>query len=294
MGPCQPTPHLIPDDVREYAEALKRGTLSETTLPYGGTPDDVKTMLPYLEAVAAGDEPEALHALANILAASPLRLWHPYTQSTISHLFMLFAKFACLPKAFRDQVNAALDLFVIAWGYGLTGRDVSVRTYYAKRGQTPLLFPALDERDGPFLTPEAVDQRQEARQFAREARQFARYLDDLKTTLARRIRWKELRNDFRDSRPEGQQILVEDTATALRAAFEEFLRTSGQSAGVPPADECRRIARIALSVRSGRNPSETAAYELLPLYPVILGGQCRMVAAKLIKNTLDTLAKYGI
>src|SRR5262249_40744961 len=156
--------------------------------------------------------------------------------------------------------------FVVAWGYGITGRDISVRQSYTKRGQTPQLFPALDDLDGSFLTPEAVEQR-------REARRFGEYVEALKNALADRIRWRELRNDYRESLAEGKKIALETAAETLRKVFLETLRVWNQSVAPPSLDDVRVIARKALTVQRGRNPNDTAAYELLALYPVVISGR---------------------
>lgn len=282
MQDSRQTPSLIPEVVHEYARRLKDGTLSGATFPFGGgDPDDPK-MVPYLEAVAAGGDTEALKTLAGILAGSPLRLWHPYSQATVLHLFWLFSTFSDHPIEFRDRVNTALDDIVSSWGQGITGRKVSVYNPPEKRGQAPWLFPLLDQRDGFFSTPEALAQD-------RAAERFVECVDDLKSRIATRISWRGLRIRYRDEPPAGKEITVGETATAIREVFAEFLTAWKQS---PTSREMNRAAQTALAVRKGRNPNDTAAYELLSLYT--LGGEERRLTPGLIKHTLETLARRGI
>jgi hypothetical protein len=280
------TPRLIPDGVYEYAERLKQKTLSEAQFPSSAyAPDDPK-MVPYLEAVAAGDEPTALQTLAGLLATSPLLLWHPYTQSTVSHLFMLFGQFADQPKAFRDQVNTALNDFVSGWGYGVTGRDVRIRTNYTKRGQTPALFPSLDDRDGAFLRPEAVEQRH-------TAWRFVEFVDALKSRMRSTVRWREFRSRYRDSGSAGKNTVIGDLAGTLRGVFAVVLHEWSPTTELPSVEQAREIAQKSLTVRRG-HPNDMAAYQFVALYPFVIGGSTLSLTPSLIKNTLRTLAKRGI
>jgi len=281
----KPTARLISDGVYEYAERLKQGTLSKATFPFGGyKPDDPK-MLPYLEAVGRGDEPKALQTLTTILTESPFCLWHPYTQSTVLHLFILFSQFMERPKEFRDQVNATLNNFVVGWAFGLTGRVFSVRRSYAKRGRTMSLFPDLDERDGAFLTPEASEQH-------RLAREFVECVKDLKTRLAEAIRWRDLRNQYREASTAGKPVVVEETAEALQSVFVKYLRDWKRLTYPPPSpDETKAIAKKALSGRLGRNPNDDAAYEFLSGYLLTVGDYDMKLTPSLIKNTMSTLSK---
>ena len=76
--------------------------------------------------------------------------------------------------------------------------------------------------------------------------------------------------------------------------FTEVLRDWNQSAAPPSVDETKVIAKRALSAPHGRNPNDTAAYEFLALYPLIVSGHGMKLTPSLIRNSLSTLAKRGI
>jgi hypothetical protein len=88
-------PRLIPDEVRDYAKRWNGG-LSRITFPGSYAADDEK-LIPYLAEVNQGNESQAITSLADALAWSPTRLWHPYAQSQFLHLFRLSVSFQ-IPK----------------------------------------------------------------------------------------------------------------------------------------------------------------------------------------------------
>ena len=245
-------------------------------------------MLPYLKAVGTRDEVEAFNTLARILVAWPFRLWHPYTYSTLQHLSMLLGPFTELPKQSREQVRATLNDLVVAWALGLTGYEFSPRTSYAKRGRTLSLFPALDELRGPSPPPEAWKQ-------LRWASKFVEVIEELKARLAKAVRWRYLRNQYRKASAAYKPFFVEEAAEALQIVFVQYVRDRNQTAWPPPTpEETKAIAKKALSAPLGRNPTDTAAYEFLSLYPLGAGDHDMKLTPSLIRSTLSTLSKRGI
>ena len=137
-------------------------------------------------------------------------------------------------------------------------------------------------------TPEAVEQHQ-------LASKFVRCIEDLKDRLARAVRWRDLRNQYREASTAGKPIVVEEAAETLRSVFVQYLREWNQFAcPAPSPDETKVIAKKALSAPLGRNPNDTAAYEFMSLYPLRVGDHDMKLTPSLIKNTLSTLAKRGI
>jgi len=278
-------PRLIPTGACEYAKRWKAGRLDAVTFPgeYAADADD-EELRPYLAAVAEGKEEEAIGNLAHALACAPTRLWHPYAQSQLLHLF-----FRCLnpdlPGEFRDRANSAIVNLIEAWCIGM-GYVVEVKRTASRRGQTPNLFPLIDEREGLLSTPEATEER-------RAASNFIALYKDLVARL-KRIRWKHHRNEYRAARPAGKSFVIGDAISELKPVLQQLERDHGLPGTLPPVGRLEEMVRQVLAVKKGRNPREQFAYEYLGEFDFVIGGVERPTTPSLIKSTIRTLARRGI
>ncbi len=284
----------MPGSAYEYAERWKQGTLGGATI--NNWPADSKAFLPYLRAASDGDEDGALDALRQVLIFRPERLWHPYVQSQFGHLIH-HGSHPDLPREFRDRANAALVDLVRAWGVGL-GYWITIERSPARRGQTPSLFPLIDEQEGMGSTPEAD------RQFL-AANDFGRLWDDLMHRLEV-IHWREFRNDYRadsdDSREHTLTAVVWDLKPVLqqfRADYDgpgkHFLAYCGLAGAFPPDQALRQMVRTGLEDKTG-HPRETFGHHFLGHFQLVIGGwelmestEPRTMLPSLIKSTLRTL-----
>jgi len=274
---------LIPTGTSKYAKRWKRGRLTAVTFPGGYAADDER-LRPYLEAVAAGKEQEAIGNLAAALAWSPQRLWHPYAQSQFLHLNRWGAH-PDVPRAFRDRANNALVNLIESWCIGM-GYEVEVKRSPSRRGQTPTLFPRIDEREGLHLTAEAVNERH-------AAGNFVRLYNDLVAHL-KKIRWKHHRNEYRAARVAGKSFVIGDVVGELKPVLQQLERDHGLPGTLPPVGRLEAMVQKVLAVKKGRNPREQFAYEYLGESHFVIGGVERRTSPSLIKSTIRTLARRGI
>jgi hypothetical protein len=268
---------LVPEEVYEYAKKRCNGTLPNTLLPSGFRTTDAK-ILPYLDAVAQGDEEGAIGTLAwQVLAPWPDRIHHEYARWQLTHL-QAYGWHYDPPREFCQRADAELQDLVKAWAFGVTGRWIEMKSSHRRRGQTPLLFPYID---GPH----------EAMQI-RAAENFVRLYDDLIAQL-KQVSWKSYRNDYRGARSEGQEALVAEVADELKPALQHF-EHRWRTGELPPDGVLQAMVRKALRVPKGRNPSETFADEYFGRAEFLIEEKVLRASPSLIRSTRRTLAKRGI
>jgi hypothetical protein len=271
---------LIPDGIYVHASNRAKATLSGTEFHAHARPDDVK-MLPFLDAINKGDERRALFQLQAILFWSPSWLGHPYAAWQITHLSGLGTD-GDVPRELRDRANEELVELVKAWVAGL-GYTAKIDRRPSRRGQAPFLFPRLDEREGILRTPEAEEERH-------AARGFLRIHDDLVARL-KAIQWRDVRSQYRQCKPEGKEIVLDEVTELLRPILTAFVtRWWGASDGFS-ADELRAFARAGLLGPKGRNPSEATAYACLGSCEFLIAGTARKASPTLVRSTIRTLRK---
>ena len=170
-------------------------------------------MLPYLDAVAEGDEEKAIRWLAwQVLAAYPNRLAHEYVRWQLDHL-TFHGGHPDTSKEFRQRAAEALENLVMALGFGLTGRWVTFKTIGKRRGQAPALFPLMDDQE-PATESEASRHRM-------AASDFVHFWDDLMTRL-RTVRWKAALNEYRTAQLAGKELAVAELAESLKPILQKF------------------------------------------------------------------------
>jgi hypothetical protein len=277
---------------------LKDGTLAGTTIPVSWQADS-DAFRQYLHVVGSGDEEAALAALRQVVIGRPERLWHPYVQSQFSHLIH-HGSHSDLPRAFRDRANAALVGLIQAWIMGL-GYWAPISRSSSRRGQTPSLFPLIDEREGLHGTPESD-------RHALAASDFCQLWTDLMKHL-KQIPWGAKRDEYREVRQVGKEAVLVELVEELKPILQRFwasyqgpgrhaLAYCGLSGEFPSDDTLHEIAQKALTVPIGRNPRDTIGYEFLGRLKFNIGGwemlnewPPRSASPSLIKSTLATLRK---
>jgi hypothetical protein len=270
---------LVPEEVYEYAKKRRDGTLPKTLLPSGFRTTDAK-ILPYLDAVAQGDEDGAISTLAwQVLAPWPDRIHHEYARWQLTHL-QAYGWHYDPPREFCQRADAALEDLVKTWAFGVTGRWIEMKSSHRRRGQTPLLFPYID---GPH---------EEIRQI-RAAESFVCLYDNLIAQL-KQVSWKSYRNDYRGARSEGQEALVAEVADELKPVLQHFEHRWGRTGELPSDGVLQAMVRKALQVPKGRNPSETFADEYFGRAKFIIEGKVMGASPSLVRSTRRTLAKHGI
>src|SRR5262245_61832769 len=273
------SPRLIPDGVRAYAKWCNGG-LSGITFQ-GRYPADDEKLIPYLTAVDRGKYSLAIKRLAYAMASFPVRLWHPYAQSQVMHLFRCGVN-PDLPRAYRDRANDALVELIESWVAGM-GYLVKIERARRQRGQTPNLFSRIDEREGFLPTPEAMAER-------RAADIFRELYEDLMTRL-KPMSWKAWRTEYRATNSKGQAYVLAEVADGLKPELRKFLRDHKNTADLPTDVALQTMVRTALMVSKGRNPRERFAQEYLGSFDFIVGGTSLRTSPSLIKSTIRTLAK---
>ncbi|MBI4637613.1 MAG: hypothetical protein HY727_14805 [Candidatus Rokubacteria bacterium] len=280
VGP--PNPSLIHPEIREAADKLRRGKLREQMVERRYAAAD-PNVLPFLKAVAEGDEQRALATLRGLLACNPRLLEHPYVFCQFRHLFTVWHP---LHDDLTDRAKVELVNLVRAWARGMTlGWKVTItKPPTGRRGQAPQHFPHLDDRDGWLPTEEADKER-------RDAEEFVRAYKDLKARLSKGVPWKMLRHRYGPSRPGP----LYNAADKIHFIFEDFKRAHNIDA--PPLERkaLTEIARAGLTEPKRRNPADRAARGLvatLPWYNV--KGVALTLTSSGIKSTLETLRKKEI
>jgi len=150
--------------VHAAAERLQQGGLQGQVIDRQFAADE-GPVLRFLETLHESGEYAALTRLARLLRNYPLMLTHPYIWGIIRNLYG-----GTWPSA---EVNKASDEWLIelakAWVEGITfGYQVSISNPgRGHGGQTPALFPHLDDRDGWLPTREASREYSDALEFRR-------------------------------------------------------------------------------------------------------------------------------
>jgi len=245
---------------------------------------------PFLEAVRAdgGDGTAALAKLETMLIGSPFLLVHPYVWQTVRRLFVAWFPGTDLDK----QATEWLHRLVKAWGEGITfGYKVLLESPGPGHGgQTPQLFPNLNNREGWILSDEADRERTDAIKFGGQ-------YHDLMTRLHRAVRWKEKRREYRESLSRENAILplVEEVAEQVGQAFAEFKKHWGLAGDPLCGPDLSRIARDGLKVPKRRDPRHKVACALFATLPwVDIHGNPQRLTAQLVDSTLDTLKRRGL
>ena len=114
-----PELRLISDGIYGIATRFKQGELRKQMLPSGWRADH-PSLTPFLTKVLAGDETEAINALAFHLIGEPTALWHPYAQEQFRHLCAYVWAPRSAPMAFRRACYDALSKLVAAWAQGMS------------------------------------------------------------------------------------------------------------------------------------------------------------------------------
>jgi hypothetical protein len=281
-APSPPSPDLIPPEVRDAALRLKDSQLQGQTIERVYAADD-PNVLPFLEAVAQGNEQRALTTLRGLLAANPRLLEHPYVLAQFQRLFTVWHP---LDDDLTDRAKVELVKLVSAWARGMTvGWKVSItKPVTGRRGQTAQYFPHLDDRDGWLPTEQASRERRDAEAFVSDH-------EELKARLREGVAWKALRSRYSESRP----APVYEVAETIGAIFETFTQERGIERPVLEQKKLAQIARAGLTEPKGRNPSDRVARELIAALPWYTAQDATLkLTPSGIKSTLETLRKKGI
>jgi hypothetical protein len=217
---------------------------------------DEPPILRLLETLPEAGERQALARLARLLRNFPLMLAHPYVWGIIRNLHSGVWLSA---EANQASLEWLIEL-VKGWAEGITcGYQVSITSPGRGRGgQTPQLFPHLDDREGWLPTEEAAKE-------SRDAIQFRRAYDDLMKHLQPCLAWRTLPRDYRErtKRQLSTTLLIREQAEKIRQAFEQF-KQDWKIVHKPLAQEAlQKIVQAGLEVRKGGNPRHTVACELL-------------------------------
>ena len=246
QGTSPSVPSLIPEAVYAAAQRLEQGGLKGEVIESRYAADD-PYVLPFLKAVAKGDEARALTTLANILRVNPRLLEHPYVFRQFRHLFTVWS---ALEPDITDRADEQLIKLIEAWAQGMTlGYEVSItRPGPGKGGMSPTLLPHLFEKEGWIESSRAIDEQRGA------ATLVLLYLS-LMERLHHACRWRVLSRASREpenaTREGFLHVLEEEQAAeGVRETFVHFKRDLGFSdqAALLPVPTVREILFRSFSV----------------------------------------------
>jgi hypothetical protein len=242
--------------------------------------------------VTDADETKALHTLERLLLRKPNLLAHPYVWDVFRHLYGVFSP---ADPALPGRARRWLCTLVKAWATSVTLGGVTVTLKdkpERSRGQSPQIFPHLDDRDGWLPTKQAHAE-------IRDAIAFQRHHSDLKDALAHCINWRAVPGQY-DRRIDkndyaGAEVVLREVASAVSPVFQSF-KLQKNLEGKPITDaKLVEVVRDAFDVRPGGNPRHRLACGLFAtLVWTTVEGQELKLTQSLVESTLETLAKHRI
>jgi hypothetical protein len=105
------------------------------------------------------------------------------------------------------------------------------------------------------------------------------------------IRWKSVRNEYRDASAAGKEAVVADVADELKPVLQRFSRKYGATGNLPRDKDLHGMVRKALAVNKGRSAGERFAHEYLGEFDFVIAGTALGASRSLVKSTIRTLAK---
>jgi len=283
-----PVAPLIAKSVYESATYLIELNREDQDRRFWYPASAVDEVIPFLRAVLEGDEIKALTTLEDGLEFAPSLIWNPIVRDQIEHLFSLLLYHG--PQEFYDRVIELMVELVRRWAKGMTlGYNVSITRPKGRRGQSPLLFPHLEETEGFFESNRAFFDRN-------AASSLWKGYDDLMDRLKRAVEWRRVRREYQEflQNQRDPTPVVEEVAADIRDAFESFARDQRFS-GEPLSNQTlRKMVLEGLAVRRGGDPRHKIACGLLGSVDLVMRGTVLRTSPSLIESTLKTLRKHGI